>query len=189
MSTLCDVFLLDHAVQPGKTDEALKAAVEAAQREAVKRVGEELPGLAPALGDIDAGLRKMLDVSLSDVLVSAWSTWRELRAYADPTQHPTDEPCTYAVGTHTISSEHHPRLELALDGKPLPALVFDVELALDIERCELSLRGGRIRSMRLGQAAVRGTLGLAGRELLRCESRPIPLPASLDFGDGIPIPV
>jgi len=188
MTTLCDLFLLGQDVTSGDGGERWKTASEAVQRKAVERIGEKLPGLSPRLADVDAGLREMLDVSLQDVFVSAWSTWRELREYADETRHPREEQCTWTAKTITFSSEHHPKLELSFDGTPLTAVEFDVELALDIEDCELGIRGGRIHEMRLGKAVPHGSLKLGDTELLSCQAHPIALPGRLTFEGGIPIP-
>lgn len=170
-------------------DTGVSAGIALCLTQAVKSAGK-LGGVATVpleavINEAAAALHEALDVSLGDILATAWTDSRKIRDAADPEMHGPDEVVIVPLLEHAIRSEHKPTLEFTVDGRSLFSLVFVVELALQLQQVVLRIKAGRIRSVVGGSCHASATLSCGGAELVRRDTRDIALPLCVDLGEGI----
>jgi len=152
-----------------------------------KHIGDDLPvGLeASVRSSFDDGLKGVLSTSIGDVVAGGWNHYRELRKSRDPKKHAPEEIVSVPVGKHSISSSHHPRLEMTLNGAPLgPPVVFDIELQLNITAATLKMQGGEIREIRPGSCKGTGTLRWGKALLAKRQTRTVTLPGVITLNQS-----
>ena len=133
-------------------------------------------------------LKSALNVPLIDVFSAAWTRLMELRIYCDQSIYPAGEVNNYALAEHVISSAHHPRFQVLLDGAPCgPEIVFDVELKLTIEAASLEILDAKIMKVATGSIRGSGSISCAGATLVERKTSTFGFPGKYAFGDGIPI--
>ena len=133
-------------------------------------------------------LKSALNVPLIDVFSVAWTRLMELRKYCDQSKYPAGEVNNYALAKHVITSDHHPRFKVLLDGAPCgPEMVFDVKLKLTIEAACLEILDAKIMKVATGSIQASGSISCAGATLVERKTSPLDFPGKYAFGDGIPI--
>ena len=149
------------------------------------RIGGDLPvGLEASFrSSFDDGLKGVLSTSIADIVAGGWVHYRELRKARGKKKHPPEEVVLVPVGKHSISSSHRPRLELTVNGAPLPkgAIEFEVEFRLDVIGATLTVQGGAIREIRVGSCTGSGTLKYHNAVLAENKSRALRLPGVITF--------
>lgn len=173
-------------------DAGVSAGVAACISSAAKNV-DRLSAVAGAplqavMNEAAEALSEALDISLGDILATAWTDSQKIREAADPAVHGPEEVILVPLAEHAIQSEHRPTLEFTIDGRSICSLEFVVELTLALQAVVLRIRAGRIRSVVAGYCHAAAALSCSGAELVRHETRNIALPVSVDFGEGIRVP-
>lgn len=120
-------------------------------------------------------------------LFGAWTKYRQLRQYADPTQYGPDETLLLSLREHTISASHRPTLEVLIGEQVVKKISFEIVLALTMEAVVLEVRDARIREIVAGRCRGKGSVKCAGATLVEQSTRTIELPG-IALGAGIPIP-
>ncbi len=151
-----------------------------------KRISQSHPEKAwpAALGEAMKKTDDLLDVSILEVLASAWTTAGILREYADAKKHPPNESTVVPLVTHTIKSVHNPYVELLIGEKPVGRVNFEADLELTLEGVLLTIRGGHIVEMRVGSCQASGSLSCEGITIAQTKSKPVMLPGFISFGKG-----
>lgn len=151
-----------------------------------KVIGQLKPGHWPnvvsGLGD---KVSELFDVDLGLLLVSAWRKYGELREYADPKKHPTNESTLVPLGTHTLKVAYSPYLEILFNGRPLGKLVFEVTLSFDLEGFVLTIQNGKIMKVRTGTCQGSGQIEYNDHTLLKRTLTKFSLPGTIELGEGI----
>ena len=129
----------------------------------------------------------LLDISILDVMLGVWKKHAEFRKHvrisaADPTK-----TVVVHLGSHRITSEHRPAMEVRRDGSVLAELTFPVEVAFEVEAVELTLRGGAVREIRTGELKVRGTVKFEETVILERDLEPIRLPGKMTLRSEQPV--
>lgn len=143
--------------------------------------------LGKKVGDCIQGA---IDMDLLNVLADAWSTARELHAYAGPPEHLRGKNIAVTLGQHEFT--HTVRLELELSvngGRAGPPLPLDLDLTASIESVVLTIRDGRLVGVGSGEGRV--SLQLKYKEVpLHEEVRSVDLgrTAHLTLQPGITLP-
>jgi hypothetical protein len=70
-------------------------------------------------------------------------------------------------------------MELRVQGRKLLELSFPVELTIEIDAVDLTLRRGTVHEIRAGEVNVRGTVKLENTVLLERKLAPIALPGRI----------
>ncbi len=130
----------------------------------------------------------LLVVSMLDILVNAWSTYQPLKKYLDKTKYPPTQSILVPLSEHTTKSVHNPYVEIYVNEEPAGKITFQITLSFTVRGVILTIQDGKIKSLKTGEIRAKGTLKCEGALLLEQDFRPIPLPGSVDLGDGIPIP-
>ena len=168
----------------------VSAGIAACLTQAAKsadKLGAAAP-LQAVMNEAAEAFSEALNVSLGDIVTTAWTDSHKIRDAADPEVHGPEEVILVPLLEHAIRSEHKPTLEFTVDGQSVFSLVFVVELALELQGVVLRIAAGRIRSVVGGSCHASATLSCGGLELVKRETRDITLPLCVDLGDGIPIP-
>src|ERR1043166_2013450 len=160
--TLGDLF----GVVRNESSEAVTQ--EIAKSEGLKKIGAVPDVLRTPVARLIGGkLADLLDTPLVEILNKAWKGAKAWKRLAD---NPDEQ--LVPLNPHTITSTHHPKLQLLLDEKPVgPPLIFEVEVTLNLENAALLIRDRRIREFRPGTARVEGTLSLSKVKLLQGSSK------------------
>jgi hypothetical protein len=180
----------DDGTAPKELTSAVRSAVAAQLREAAKAVAAAklFTGKAPetqldlAASEVIGFLRRsMADLSIPQLLMSGWRKYSALRKYAKAGAYPPENTYVEPFFEQTLTSTHHPFIELRLGGVPTGKVEFEVEVQITFEEVSLSIRGGRIVSARPGKASASGTLECEGTRVLERKFGELALPGELHF--------
>ncbi len=187
--TLKQFFAFPEGGLPKDIEARLEASEAMAKVQGV--LAQQARGLSwgIAWSKIIGGLDELLNISLQGILVKAWKKYQELRKYRDKERYPPYETYLVHLVEHTIKSEHHPYLEILINGVEIHQKIeFTISLALTIEGAVLKIKDGKIEEIMPGSCKGEGTLACGEFILLKQETRTFALPASINLGEGIPIP-
>jgi hypothetical protein len=143
----------------------------------------------PIMDEALAALGSALDISLGDILTSAWAKAAKLREAADPAQHSPQEVVLVPLLEHTIRSKQEPALDFTLNGKQVFSLKFAAEVTLELRGVILRVKAGRIREVAAGRANAAAKLSMGEATLAERSTADIALPLRISLGSGVPIPV
>jgi hypothetical protein len=145
--------------------------------------------LRPMMDEAHQALASALNISLGDILTSAWVKAGKLQEAADPKHHTPDELVLVPLLEHTIRSKQEPALDFTVNGQQAASLKFTVELTVQLSGVILRIRASRIREVSAGKATATATLSIGEVKLAERKTQDIALPLCIKLGDGIPIPV
>lgn len=147
-------------------------------KEKITREHRQL-GWSPVSDLIVEKAGNLLEIDLKDILVGAWKKSEEVLECMNSEDTPPDETRTVALAEHVIRSNHSPRLEVLLNGKPIGEILFHLQLALKLEGFLLIIQGGRIREIRSGVCQGSGLFKCEDIVLLEKKTGPVRLPGTL----------
>jgi hypothetical protein len=131
-------------------------------------------------------LRAELAVDLGEVVVSAWTRYRALVDAGRRTRDAPGAPEDVVLAEHTVTSDHHPTVDVLVDGQVVASLTFDVEVSLTVRAAVAVVQAGRLTAVRAGDVEVAATLGLHGAELCR-RSAQVLVGHLVRLGSGAPL--
>ncbi len=181
---------LGAVLSPGPGETAAKDLLAEAQRKELSLQIKDVPGLGIDLvtDAITDSLDPLLDMDLVDIFCGGWTKLEELQAYRDPSQHPPHEISLVPIATHTITSEHHPGLDILVGPARVATVKLDVELQVKLEAVVLKIQAGRIREVMTGAFQGEGTIKCRGKTLVARSTPKYNLPASIPLDEGVEIP-
>jgi hypothetical protein len=185
-ATLQQLFGLDRpeaaaAIRAGLQEQK---ADEGLGKEAAKAPGVHQSSLAETAAD---KLPDLLNVKVISMLTGAWTKYELLKKYADRREYPPEETVLLPLAEHTVKSEHHPCVEILVNGRPVGKITFDVTVSLKLESFELKLQDGKIKAIDAGTVQGSGEISFYGVTLIKKELEPVTVHASINLGDGIPL--
>ena len=149
------------------------------------------PGFAwgPEAARISSMVFELLNVGIvRNALVKVWNESGLFRKYLDRDAYPPEETIEVTLVDHTITSRHHPKIELLLNGAPVYPIVLDVTVTITVQGAVIEIQDGKIKTVRIGELGGGGDLKWEGYLLASEKLKPIPLPGTREFGEGgIPI--
>jgi hypothetical protein len=128
-----------------------------------------------------------LDVGIGDILVGAWRKRQEIIRYRDTEKYPPDQTNVVPLIEHTVTSKHSPTIQPVINNVPLKKIKFDIVLKLKLKGVMLKIRGGKIMEILVGSCTGSGSIEYAGYAVLKKETQPFNLPASMKLEDGVAI--
>jgi len=141
-------------------------------------VGQEVEGaIAKGLGNL----------SVTKILVEAWLSAMQFRAYADPKIHPPGESSVATLAKHSVKSPHKIAVDLLVAGHKTGSLVLDLTVLLDLEAVHLRILDGRIRAISLGSMKVSASLKIANKEVKKFPVRDVRFDDELELHPPMPI--
>jgi hypothetical protein len=187
----------DDGKAPKAMARAVRAAVATRLRDAAKTVAaaKVFAGKAPetqldlATTEVVGVLRRtMADLSIPQLLASGWSKYSALNKYANAREYPPDNTYVEPFFEQTLTSTHHPFVELRLGGVPTGKVEFEVEVSVTFEEVALSIRGGRITAAKPGKVSASGTVKCEGERVVDRKLGELTLPGEIRFPSGIALP-
>lgn len=138
-----------------------------------------------AVEEVLAGkVLEMLNVPLLGVLLSAWKKYRDVKQLANADASKKQK---VSLAQHTLTSEHHPYLEIRLKGVPVERLNFTVMAELVLDGFLLTIQDRKITVVETGSMTGQGSLALEGSVILKKDFGSIHLPGTINLGEGIPV--
>jgi len=176
-TTLGSIFTLSAQDVSDRLSAAMKSEGEA------KGLPSQI--LKNVTSEVGKRFSELLNVSLVDIMGSAWQKYASLWKYGDPQKYPPSESVLVPLGEHTIDSKHEPAIEVLVGDKPVIRLKFNIDLALNPKSAILRIQGGRIREIQPGEVKAEGKIKFGEVVLFERKSRTVAFPRSINLGDGI----
>jgi hypothetical protein len=183
---------------PRTVAELLSLDSEGEVASATMMASEGMRSLLDAMGDlVPPGLRQSLDGAVKRVVPSAlnlpidkvveggWNKIPPLLKYRDRKLYPPDQIYLVSLAEPTLTSTHHPYLELLLDQHPVKKYQLDLVLSLCFETAVLRIQDARIRAVRAGKCKGKGTLKYQEAILYERATREFTLPGEISLGEGV----
>jgi hypothetical protein len=102
------------------------------------------------------------------VVIGAWTGYRKLREAATTTRS-GGPPVDVMLAEHEITLDHHPVVDVLIDGVQAGQLTFDLVLSLLVRSAIAVVYDGRLIALRSGQVAAKAALELNGTTLAEGE--------------------
>jgi hypothetical protein len=129
----------------------------------------------------------LLDITLLDVMRSAWKKGRELEAYRDTEKYPLNKTFTVPLVEHKITSTHKPRVDIQINGKTVGSVHFTVNIEIAVKGMTLEIRNARITKIHAGDCKAKGSFFCEGFLLAERATQPLELPGTIDLDEGLEI--
>ena len=112
----------------------------------------------------------LLNIRLKEILENAWQNYEEVKQYLDKEKFGTDETFLIPLVTHTIISEHHPKIEIRIGESYLGKIDFELQLQLVLKGVILKISQGKIQGVKAGKCSSNGNFSCEGITLFQDES-------------------
>ncbi len=154
-------------------------------------------GRATGLTDVDRRamtntvaekLKDALDVSIDDILLSAWSQHRDLINDLEKSRQHKGETILVPLADHTIRSTHQPAVEVMINDRRVAAFKFSANLMMRIQRAVLRVEAGEVVGIEAGAWNGVGQLKCGAVTLVEHETREFVLPRTLGQPQQAPRP-
>jgi hypothetical protein len=129
----------------------------------------------------------LLNISLSDIMVTAWNKYRMLLKYTDKKKYSSNETFLVPLAEHTIKSEHKPYIEILINDKSVGKIDFNINISFTLKGIILKIRDGKIKEIQTGSCKGKGTIKCEDLVILEKETESFSLQGSINLGEGIPI--
>jgi hypothetical protein len=120
--------------------------------------------------------------------VSAWKKYELLADCLDESKYPPGESALVTLTRHSVSSEHHPSIEILANDQEIAKLKISITLTLHVQGAVLKVQDKRVREIRLGEVSGDGTFTCGDYEIAKREFDPKTIPGSISLNPGIEIP-
>jgi|SRR5882672_666322 len=132
-----------------------------------------------SISELASKIGGLFDIKLPDLLVGFWKKAEDLQSVLAESRREPEELRYLDLADHSISSEHHPYLDLKVRNASLKRIEFAIKLQFTLQGFVLQIQDGRITHVKTGQCEVGGTVEYEGLTILKREAAPIDLPESL----------
>jgi hypothetical protein len=116
---------------------------------------------------------ELLDIKLKDILGNAWKKYRQVEQCLEQGKENPDETYLVPMVDHTVTSEHHPELEISIDELPFKRVKFDILLKMELKGIILKIKGSEIVGVNTGTCRCSGSLGCYGITIFEDSSETI----------------
>lgn len=124
-------------------------------------------------------LKDALDVSIQEILLSAWSQHRDLANDLEASQKSKGETILVPLADHTIRSTHHPAVEVILNDRRVATFKFNANLMMRIQGAVLKVETGEVVGVEAGAWHGVGQLKCGPVTLVEHETKEFSLPMKL----------
>lgn len=123
-----------------------------------KEINKKEPQLKwqKVLEEIIATSIKILDSKLKDILESGWQEYNDVQKFLDGVEFSDDETFMVPLFNHTITSVHHPKIEIRLSEIYLGAIDFELQLQLVLSGVILLISQHKVQSVKSGKCVASG---------------------------------
>lgn len=135
------------------------------------------PDIAPKLAEI-------FDIQIPDILVSSWKKTFEIRNIMDKSRTSPAETFWAGLGEHTVSSEHHPYIDVTIQGQTVKRIELTMRLVFKLNSFVLKIQRGDIQEIQTGTCELKGVVEYQGVAIAEKELAPIHLPGVMVLRAG-----
>lgn len=129
-------------------------------------------------------IAESLRLPFRGVIVGAWEKERMIEETLDASRETPAETVLLPLTEHTITSEHHPRIDLMVNGRPIYTIVLDILIQITLEGCVLTIRNGKMLQADIGDFRAGATVAYGDTILLEQESEPLDVPGTIHFEEA-----
>ncbi|MEU3774583.1 hypothetical protein AB0F11_15535 [Streptomyces sp. NPDC032472] len=127
-----------------------------------------------------------LDLDLVSLLAHGWSKHSALRDAAHRTRRLPGSEEVVALATHTITSTHHPHVDLLVDGAPAATVEVGLTVVFHVRALVAVVRDALLTGVRAGACEMEAKLLVRGITVVTREGR-LDLPATMRLRAPIPL--
>jgi hypothetical protein len=124
----------------------------------------------------------LLDMPLGDIVRSAWDRHELVQKAKANTLGKTGVLERVSIAGHTLKSQHRPKVEIDVAGASIPALEFDLAVALRLDAAVINVANGAITSIAPASGSAEASLATKGRTLCQRKLAHVALPAIASAG-------
>jgi hypothetical protein len=135
-------------------------------------------------GDVDEALQKVADQSLTDLLMAGWRKEEQLRAAGRRTADQPGRKETVEIGSHRITHQTRPQIEIQLDGNKVAEISVVVTVVAQVDALCVRIAFGRAWEVLAGSVTFSVKLAV-GSAPPWSRSKKIDLPGVLHLDDGL----
>lgn len=128
----------------------------------------------------------LLSSNLADVAAEGWKKYAALSKAARSTRDTPSATEVVTLVTHRIESNHHPTVDVVLDGTPLATINIDLQLTFTMAGVNAVIQRGRLMEIRTGTCTAAGSLTVQQISVAKKE-RKFALPGAIRLPGGIPL--
>jgi hypothetical protein len=143
-------------------------------------------GRKAANDQVAAVAHGLLDLDLGGLVIAAWGKWADLTGAAKRTFATPDSSEIVELAVHTITSAHHPSVELLVNDVHLATVRFELAVKFVIKGLVATVQHGRLVAVHAGDCDLTATLAAEGRQLAKREAH-LQLPVLVRLGSGLPL--
>jgi hypothetical protein len=166
-----------------------------------KEIQTKVPNLswADASREVDNKIDSVLDKPIDEMLVHAWSKYKELQKYCDADAYPPGKTVFTSLVSHEVDASFMPSVVIQVAGMDIAALELPITLCLELEGVVLKIDSGKILAIQAGSLQGVGTLEFRLQMLrpklpasnlfdpIEKKTDKFDFPAAIQLDDGIPI--
>ena len=130
----------------------------------------------------------LLDMSLPEIMMAAWNKYELFAEFLDEEKYPPEESALVPLAKHSLSSEHHPSVEVRVNDQSVAELRFTIRLTLHLQGAILKIQDKHVREIRLGKVGGEGSIKCGEFEIASQEFDSKTLPGSIALDPGLEIP-
>jgi hypothetical protein len=128
----------------------------------------------------------LLDLDLGGLVIAAWGKYADLTAAAKRTFTTPDSSEVVELAAHSITSTHHPFVELLVNDVHVATVRFELGVKFVVKALVATVQHGRLVAVHSGDCDLTATLAAEGRQLAKREAH-LQLPLLVRLGGGIPL--
>lgn len=174
--TLADLLLNDSASLQNQLQESEQVAGLSEQLKVVPNIPFE-----KILPDLMDEVKKVLDVSVKDILLGSLKKLEELRKNLEKSRKKPEEVIIMNLVDTKTTSTHHPFIDVFLGERQLSHIVIKAMLTLTLKGVAVKLQGGEIREIKSGTCDGEGSLKIDNLTLVSRKLIHLDLPGLLNL--------
>jgi hypothetical protein len=133
---------------------------------AVHRVRRLLPSACTAVdAAVLSALASTLDINAANCLLAGWNKYKEVQEAMVVTAANPGREEVVTIDEHRIHSTYHPAVKVFVDEVEVHEYTFDLHVIFTVEGVAVTLKEGRVKSVRSGRCQVDATLKTLGMNL------------------------
>jgi hypothetical protein len=132
-------------------------------------------GQAAAGTEVGTVAEQLLNLDLGSQVIAGWGKHAAITAAVDRTRANPGSAEVVELASHRITSIHQPSIELLINDVHVTTIHFELRLEFLVNALVVTVRQGRLVSLRSGTCDVSGTLAAEGVQLV-AHQRHIELP-------------
>ena len=113
---------------------------------------------------------ELLNIKLKDVLVNGWKKYQQVEQCLEQGKENPDEMFKVPILDHTITSEHHPQLDIIFAGESQAKLDCKLLFKLNLHGIMLKIKGEKIVGVAAGSCQCHAALDCEGIPLFEDSS-------------------